>query len=152
MNFKRLQDRFGDRLAYFGVEPNHDACEFLRQQLPFVTLLEAADEGFLAKELPPVDVSFVNVVLYSVHGARARLVLERMCRMSEVVVLGEQLSNTSSTSRFESDPEMYAHPYAAWLRNFGFGDQQIVPAIEAGPQHSGFLIARRSTPSSRRSG
>lgn len=55
------------------------------------------------------------------------------------------LSNTSSTSRFESDPEMYAHPYASWLRTFGFRDPQIVRPSESGPQLSGYLIARRSS-------
>lgn len=147
MNFKLLHDRFADRIRYCGVEPNHDACEFLRRELPFVELLEAEDRAFLATDFPrsaSVDVSFVNVVMYSVHGTRAKRVLERLCRVSDVIVLGEQLGNTSDTSRFERDPDMYAHPYVAWLRSFGFREQQIVPPVETSPQLSGYLIARRA--------
>ena len=144
MNFKLLHDRC-NTVEYFGVEPNHDAAQFLRGKLPFVTLLEAEDREFVAGTFPGgnVDISFVNVVLYSVSAARAKRVIDKLCRTSEVVILGEQLANKGMTSQFESDPEMYTHPYAAWLRGSGFVRQSVVAPRELSPQLSGYLIARR---------
>ncbi len=149
MNFKLLHDRLSSRrLELYGVEPNHDAVAFAQRKLPFVKLLEAEDRAFVDGAFPSsagVHVSFTNVVLYTVRAERAKAVIEKLCRTSEVVVLGEQLANTGSTSRFQQDPELYVHPYESWLRALGFRVIEIVPVPEPRPQQSGFLIARRAT-------
>lgn len=145
MNFRLLHDRY-PQLALFGVEPNHDAAEFVRGELPFVKILGAEDDGFIESDFPSppaVDISFVNVVFYAVQARRARAVIQRLCRSSEVVVLGEQLANTGERTRLEREPAMYTHPYASWLRAEGFTRQTIVAAPEQRPQLSGFLVARR---------
>ena len=147
MNFKRLHDRFPDReIRYCGVEPNHDAARFLRRELPFVELLEAEDGAFVTSSFPKGSeptIGFINVVLYTLEPKRAHRVLEKLCRLCEVVIVGDQLANTGTEPEFRLDPEMYAHPFAHWLRDAGFSRQTTVDAPDPRPQLSGFLVARR---------
>lgn len=145
MNFRLLADRFPERaIRYHGVEPNHDAAQFLRENLPFVRLLEAEDRQFVeGRFVDHAQISFVNVVLYAIHGARARKIVDKLCKISDVVIIGEQLANHGDRSTFQQDPEMYVHPYASWIRAAGFHQIEIVPAPEPSPQLSGFLVARR---------
>jgi trans-aconitate methyltransferase len=145
MNFHLLHERFA-QVELYGVEPNHDAVAFARTKVPYVRMYEADDGAFVKSTFPlqtHMDVSFVNVVLYAMSSARAKAVVQRLCASSDVIVLGEQLANTTTSSQLQQEPTMYVHPYASWLRANGFSKQEVVPAPEPQPQLSGFLIARR---------
>ena len=146
MNLKLLHDRFADKLRYFGVEPNHDAAVAVRERLPFVELLEGDDAAFVASSFPPGTgrlVSFINVVLYAVEPRRAERILDKLAQISDAIVLGEELTNAAERSRFISEPAMYAHPYAHWLRERGFGAQRTIAIPDPRPQLTGLLVARR---------
>jgi trans-aconitate methyltransferase len=143
MNFRLLADRF-PALRYHGVEPNHDAARFLREKLPFVRLLEAEDREFVdGRFVEHAHISFVNVVLYAIQGKRARRIVDKLCKISDVLIIGEQLANRGDRTTFQQGPEMYVHPYASWIRAAGFHEIEVVPAPEPSAQLSGFLVARR---------
>jgi hypothetical protein len=147
MNLRLVRDRLGaDAVELYGVEPNHDAAAFVRRELPYVQLLEGDDDAFVRAAFParPVHVAIVNSVFYCVEAARVRRVLAKLCATTDVVILGEQLDNRGTTTRFDEAPARFAHPYAAWLRALGFVAHEIVAAPEPRPQLDGFLVAQRA--------
>ena len=134
-------------LKCYGLDPNHDAVSFMKEKLPQVVALEAEDEGFVAATNFPdqhVDVSFSCGVLYGLEPHRVRAVLKKLCAVSNVFVLGDELNRMYEKTTEESPWHTYFHPYRYWLRQNGFVVTDVIPAPSQGHRAlNGFLVAKR---------
>ena len=149
LNMKLLNDRYAGskKIRYFAVEPNSEAVKFLRDQLDYVDVLEAEDEIFCRNiSFPPQSsnyLSFVNSVFYSMDPRRVQRVLEKITKISNVIVIGESLQNIDGKrSILRDNPECFEHPYRLWLDELGYKIEKTYVAPEPKPQLDGYLIAR----------
>lgn len=133
--------------AYFAIEPNAEAVNFLRQKLPFVHVLEGEDEAFCRQtDFPPNGnyLTFINSVFYAMEPRRVRAALTRICSFSNSVVLGESIENIDGMHyRMRDHPECFEHPYRLWLDELGFEIVSLETAPDPRPQLNGFVVARR---------
>jgi len=151
VNLHMLHTRLGDAsVQYFAVEPNVEAFNFMTENLPYVAGLNADDVGFVgARDYPcgpqsRITLSIVNAVFTHMEPQRARNVLEKLARTSQIIILGEGLGCArESHSTFSSEPFFYLHPYISWLQEFGFGEfRQLPKPRPADGEDSGYLVAR----------
>lgn len=150
VNFHALELALAGRtMSLYAVEPNHEAVRFMRDRLPHVNVLRADHRGFLAARAFPdraLTVSFANAVFYSMSARSTRRVLRKMMSRSSAVIIGDNIANSEGASSiFRSDNGSFAHPFATWLREGGFGDVVEHPANGSGDYAlSGYLVARRT--------
>jgi hypothetical protein len=74
---------------------NREAYDFLKSKLNFVDPLNMEDEGFCKADftISNVFLSFVNVVFYCMTADRAKAVLQKLAKISEVFVIGDNMEN-----------------------------------------------------------
>lgn len=148
LNLKLLNEKLQNpKIHYYAVEPNLDAFQFLKSKLTFVNALNAEDEGFCRSDFPMSNVrlSFVNSVFFCMSSSRAKAVLTKLSKISEIIVIGDAMENLDgSKSKFRSDPACHQHPYKNWLFELGFKNITHVPVPDPRPQLNGYIIAKRS--------
>jgi len=150
VNLHNLRRAFTGELAIFAVEPNRPAADSLREKLPGVRLLVAEDEVFTERDDFPevaISVSFVNAVFYCMDEMRTKNVLRKLARISEVIVIGDEFDNIDGRTSLR-DPEQfsYQHPFATWLREFGFSEIRHLEVPEPKYAIRGLLVASRPPP------
>lgn len=148
-NIKLLNDTgiISDRVGFYCVEPNVDAVNSLKENLPFVKVLLGGDEEFLSSNFPDkkMDLSFVNAVFYCVDEKRSKRILQKLASISDVIIIGDELENLEgerTVQQFE-EPFSLRHPYKTWLKEYGFQNfayyESPVPKVAL----NGFLVASK---------
>ncbi|MET4371581.1 hypothetical protein ABIA99_004280 [Bradyrhizobium sp. LB12.1] len=147
INIHMLKDREPYReSAMFAVEPNREAVDFMAANLPEIEILQAEDTKFVASDFPgrPIDVSLINCTFCAMSQKRTERVLDKLCRISNSIVIGDNLDNIHGPkSEYKVDPVHYRHPFKTMLQNRGFDVVAVTPSPEPRPHLNGFMVARK---------
>lgn len=149
-NIKLLNDTgdLNNRVTYYCIEPNVDAVNSLKENLPFVKVLLGGDEEFLNSSYPDkiLDLSFVNAVFYCVDEKRSKRILQKLSLISNVIIIGDEMENLDgekTVQQFES-PFSLRHPYKTWLKEFGFNKFSFFESPVPKVALNGFLVASKN--------
>lgn len=129
---------------FYCVEPNVDAVTSLKQRMPHVQILQAEDSEFLKNNFPgtKMTLSFVNAVFYCIDQKRAKNILKKITKISEIIIIGDELDNCDGKVTIQNaDPYSLLHPYKNWLTEFGFHHFEVIPAPVPKTALNGFLVA-----------
>ena len=129
------------------LEPNLEACNFLKIKLPEVEVIQGGESVFLRKSGKTqfkFHISLVNSVFYSMSGSKTKRVIRRLCEISDFLVVGDSMINLDGNKlTFNSDPVFFSHPYVKLLSNCGFEIIEFISAVEPQPQLDGFIVAKK---------
>jgi len=147
-NIKLLKDAFAKKsTTFFAVEPNEDAATFLKKKLPFVRILVGEDKAFIQNTSFPgqsIDISFIHAVFYSMAPKRVEKTLEKICKISKVVVIGDEIDNMhGKKASYDYNSNSFLHPYGQILRKYGFKIENTIPNPNPVKAFSGFIVARK---------
>ena len=93
-----------EKVQWFAVEPNVEAFNFMLDKMPYVRGLNTDDIGFVeAQEYPcrpptRITLSIVNGVFAHMDPFRTKVVIEKLSRISQVIILGEGLGRSREDS------------------------------------------------------
>jgi hypothetical protein len=131
------------------LEPNLEACIFLKTKLPDVEVIQGGESVFLRKSDDvrfKFHLSLVNSVFYSMSGSKTRRVIRRLCENSDYIVVGDSMINSNGNKlKFNSEPVFFSHPYRKLFNDFGFEITETISAVDPQPQLDGFIVARRKS-------
>lgn len=134
-------------VKFFAVEPNRDAVSFLKKMMPFVSVLEAEDEGFVTSKFPfqKIDICLVSAVFYCMSQKRTYEVLKKMSSICNCIIIGDELDNLDGgkTLQQKEDPYSLLHPYRSWLKELGFEHFEYFDAPVRKTAQNAFLVARK---------
>jgi hypothetical protein len=129
------------------IEPNLEACKFLKTKLPEVEVIQGGESAFLRMTNDiqfKFHLSLVNSVFYSMSGFKTKKVIRRLCEISDLIVVGDSMVNLNGSKlTFNSEPIFFSHPYRKIFNYFGFEIIETIPAVDFQPQLDGFIVARK---------
>jgi hypothetical protein len=148
INLKMLDERL-DRssVQLYALEPNPQAAQFLKRNMPFVNMSNSDDEGFIESSFPgPVDISFTHMVFFQINERRSYSIFKKLSEISRTIIIGENMSNQAGKSSiWDRKQDLYLHPYFTWLKQLGFTIINQTPAPRPYRSISAFCVARRLT-------
>ena len=149
VNLKLLKKKW----ELYAVEPNKDAYEFLTRKLKRVKALQGEDEIFCKTDFPGrhINISFINAVFYSMAHYRVKRVLRKLCRISDFIVIGNQIENIGGgeTKLMELEDmtggiyKSLCHPFKKMLNEFSFKIINIKKVPWSCLALTGFIIANK---------
>ncbi len=129
------------------LEPNLEACIFLKTKLPDVEVIQGGESEFIRKSDDvqfKFHLSLVNSVFYSMSGSKTKKVIRRLCEISDLIVVGDSMINLNGDKlTFNSDPVFFSHPYVKLFSNCGFEIIESISVVEPQPQLDGFIVAKK---------
>ncbi len=140
----------------YAVEPNEEAFRFMTSKLRLAKGLNGDDLDFVKDASFPgkrISVGLVNAVLYSLSYSSACRVLEKMSKVCDALVIGDEMVNFDGTGPvffcaqdYESkEYSSLAHPFRKMLLKLGFKSENLTRCDVPQPKKAitGIIVAKR---------
>lgn len=151
VNLRMIKERrAADNIQLIAVEPSPEIFSYLVKKMPYALAMQADDEAFIASNFPnhPTDVSLVNGVFCVMSGKRVQSVIQKLARISDVMIIGDNIDNLDGASSIlHSSPACFSHPLRTMLMQAGMEKIEL-RSVPFPDQHiNGYIIATKSKPS-----
>jgi hypothetical protein len=141
---KEALDKEGIGARILGLEPNTEAFNFAKENLPYAEIVKATDREVeeILDEIGGADLVFVSAVLYVLDEDRVLSLLQSIAKSTSSLIIADEVENSFGSHTQYRRGQALLHPFATWLNEFGF-DVVIRQSPEKQRAHTGFVIARK---------
>ena len=141
---KEAIDKEGINIKAVGIEPNTEAYQFAKENLPWAEIYNGNDRDIenIISQIGGADLVFISAVLYVLDESSVHKLLKYLSNSTSSLIIADEVENSfGSITRYRRGQALL-HPYATWLNDFGFC-VTIHQSPEKQRAHTGFILARK---------